>query len=391
MALGKKPKLLLHVGSHKTGTTSIQATLAKNRTLLKDNGILYPDTKPFFRGGSDAHHDIAHYLADKEGYEKVLADEFVNFLKMESNKYDKILLSAEPFYRHVILDTQTDISQVSESEFFRGREVYLKRVESFFKDFDVEVILFLRRQDDFAESLYKNCVVSAGFCGGFDKHLNYSKFKHNYNYTKQIEVLSKVFGETAADSYEKNLERGIVDGFLDRIGVTASAKFSALEHEFMRRSISNKATLWIDRSKEVSKLSKRDVRRRWHFSVAVQLPLLVRDRTTFWPSREVREAFLERYRNPNLELFFPPLGGEMGSMATLSDAEFSSLCETFSEWEARNADYLRAREIGRLPPYALDEPPEGDSTLAGVTGPPAMLTTREKVKKWYRVVAGSSR
>ena len=33
---------ILHIGTEKTGTTSIQKFLATNRTLLKANGVLYP-------------------------------------------------------------------------------------------------------------------------------------------------------------------------------------------------------------------------------------------------------------------------------------------------------------------------------------------------------------
>ena len=38
----KKKTIYLHIGVSKTGTTSIQRFLYKNRELLKDKGILYP-------------------------------------------------------------------------------------------------------------------------------------------------------------------------------------------------------------------------------------------------------------------------------------------------------------------------------------------------------------
>lgn len=37
---------ILHIGRHKTGTTSIQATLAAHRDLLGARGVLYPSSLP---------------------------------------------------------------------------------------------------------------------------------------------------------------------------------------------------------------------------------------------------------------------------------------------------------------------------------------------------------
>lgn len=47
-------KVILHVGTHKTGTTSIQAALAASRPALQAAGILYPDVSPFLGGRRDA-------------------------------------------------------------------------------------------------------------------------------------------------------------------------------------------------------------------------------------------------------------------------------------------------------------------------------------------------
>lgn len=41
--MSEKKKCILHIGSFKTGTTSLQMTLAQNRDLLKKYGFIYPD------------------------------------------------------------------------------------------------------------------------------------------------------------------------------------------------------------------------------------------------------------------------------------------------------------------------------------------------------------
>ncbi|WP_262689472.1 hypothetical protein [Kordiimonas aestuarii] len=54
-----KPKLYLHIGRHKCGTSSLQRFLAKNTAALEGAGYYYPAhmRQPF------AHHPVAHFYA----------------------------------------------------------------------------------------------------------------------------------------------------------------------------------------------------------------------------------------------------------------------------------------------------------------------------------------
>lgn len=55
------PAIIIHIGLHKTGTTSIQKSLSSSRNYLWDNGIFYPATGKF-----DAQHGLASsILADR--------------------------------------------------------------------------------------------------------------------------------------------------------------------------------------------------------------------------------------------------------------------------------------------------------------------------------------
>ena len=47
-------KIILHVGLHKTGSSSIQLTATNNRKLLENNGILYPEL-------DSSNHSISFY------------------------------------------------------------------------------------------------------------------------------------------------------------------------------------------------------------------------------------------------------------------------------------------------------------------------------------------
>jgi hypothetical protein len=56
------PKLFLHVGFHKTGTTSLQDALNRNRAALLEQGLLYPKTRKF-----RAQHEFA-WSAGQRGW-----------------------------------------------------------------------------------------------------------------------------------------------------------------------------------------------------------------------------------------------------------------------------------------------------------------------------------
>lgn len=48
-------RVVLHIGTHKTGTTAVQNALAHNRRLLRRHGIVYPE----LGRGQPAHHGLA--------------------------------------------------------------------------------------------------------------------------------------------------------------------------------------------------------------------------------------------------------------------------------------------------------------------------------------------
>lgn len=58
--------LILHIGRHKTGTTSIQQFLDANASVMEPLGIVYPRFGRSFVGqnGEEAHHKLAKALAD---------------------------------------------------------------------------------------------------------------------------------------------------------------------------------------------------------------------------------------------------------------------------------------------------------------------------------------
>lgn len=116
-------RLLLHAGMHRTGSTDLQIFLADNREALAGRGVVYP-------GERRDHQDLAWALlrGDADG-EDVLR-------LLPRRGAETAVLSAEDFFVHEDLG-------------------WLKAVR---RRVEVEVLVYLRRQDDWLNSWYNQHV-----------------------------------------------------------------------------------------------------------------------------------------------------------------------------------------------------------------------------------------
>ena len=128
--------LIFHVGTHKTGTTSIQTMMGAHREFFETQGVLFPYAGHVRNGG---HHNIAWELNGDAGYDPALGSlaDLANELK--STHLNSVLLSSEDF------------------EFWYLRPDLLARIKSTAEEagFAVEVLLVLRPVTEYVESLYK--------------------------------------------------------------------------------------------------------------------------------------------------------------------------------------------------------------------------------------------
>jgi len=125
-----KKRLILHVGIHKTGTTAIQSFLSINHELLRKKGYYVPVNHFTYENKATAFRE-AIWNNKPDDYEPVIRDIIEN-----SDYYncDTIVLSDEDFH-HFALQSNKNINVLE-------------------KYFDIEIVMYIRRQDKFAESVY---------------------------------------------------------------------------------------------------------------------------------------------------------------------------------------------------------------------------------------------
>lgn len=128
-------RLYIHIGAHKTATTTIQRTCWQERATLAQHDVLYPETNIYHFG----HHRLAFALKSRRDPKRGDIPDFEEEMEALRNAIERadqsrILISSEAF--------------------FVMHRAKLKRLRAGLDGIDVRVIAFVRRQDDYLLSLY---------------------------------------------------------------------------------------------------------------------------------------------------------------------------------------------------------------------------------------------
>jgi hypothetical protein len=140
---------VLHIGSAKTGTSSLQEMLFENRQDLASKGWLYPTTGLWL--GDRSHNMLGIYFWDN----------FIEYLKTRS--FDATL---ENFFSEVAGWNNIIVSsELIEKTIMHGNgnvEIFLRRLSE--RGYRIKVIYVVRRQDLFLDSLFKQDVSDFPEC-----------------------------------------------------------------------------------------------------------------------------------------------------------------------------------------------------------------------------------
>lgn len=221
-------KLILHAGTHKTGTTAIQTFAVNNVEMLKNLGLIYPDYKPFNFKLKDGHHSFGHAFSDAPDKKmtRLEAKSIVREWQRLANNYSMpILVSVEALYRHV----------VGGGDWKNKRFAYLERVADAVKEFEVEVVLVFRRPDSFAKSLYIEKITTGVQSLESFGEWHRSSDRHIFNYAESVSLFEKVVRNVRILIYEDLAKNGnLVSEFFHRIGFKVA---SSDGEEVVRKSL----------------------------------------------------------------------------------------------------------------------------------------------------------
>lgn len=166
----KGKKIIIHCGCHKTGTTSLQEYLFKNKKTLITNSILYPSSGMKTNAKGYRHTKLL-YGKDRSQ----LLDNLINECREINANY--VVISTEALSRPKHKNT-------------------LKRIATLFnnENYDVEGYLYVRNYFEYAIKFYREFVIKSGAKEDFKSFVIKNKAILNYlrisKYLK--ESLSKI-------------------------------------------------------------------------------------------------------------------------------------------------------------------------------------------------------
>lgn len=143
---GPKPRIVIHIGATKTASTFIQHMLEKNRPTLLREGVWYPEVGLFWQP-TRPHKQAGHseFTESMVRGDLGLKDYIDRGLELMEGRVHTIVLSSEAYFLN---DNAPKLA-----EYFVG--------------YPVEMIVYLRRQDEWANSQYCE-FVSGGAVGRVD-------------------------------------------------------------------------------------------------------------------------------------------------------------------------------------------------------------------------------
>lgn len=206
---GQKIKLIIHAGTPKTGTTSLQTYLDKKQRKLRGKGILYPHNI----------EKLQHPTAPKhQWFEKNLInthlphflENFKNIISQVKADTHTVILSSEGIYNH-----WWDFPEESRNLLSVLSEL-----------FTTEIWVWFRDPQTFIESYYKQCIrnpqLENNQCYGkdlsFAEMLNIEWFSQHLNYQGFVNECQTVFGENTVSAFKYNGD--VVQEVIEALGLS---------------------------------------------------------------------------------------------------------------------------------------------------------------------------
>ncbi|WP_282167763.1 hypothetical protein [Shewanella japonica] len=205
-------RVIIHIGTEKTGTTSIQKCLQKNRQTLAKQGIIYPH----IGSRDDAHFDLVNALHPLDNNGRYM--EFLPEVEHEQDFYWDALAKC------ITVNQGKTIVLSAEHFSSRLREKALSYMKAFFDKLNIkpDIVIYLRPQEGYIESSYSTSVKSGSeltFAQAFASH---EQQAFRYNYHKLLGLWSSHFEQKSiiVRVYDKaSLNGDVCADFLSLIGV----------------------------------------------------------------------------------------------------------------------------------------------------------------------------
>jgi hypothetical protein len=211
--------LVLHIGSGKTGTSSVQAFLHRNRDRLADLGHLYPRTP-----GATRHIRLGLFIQPDEAL-----DDRITWHRQGAASPEAFRKS---FRRQLTREiNQSGLSRVlfSDEALYGSSKEALRRLREFVDRVagSLRVVVYLRRQDDHLVSRYQQ-VVKVGETRRLVEWARESDLDDTYDYHRRLRTWERLLepDEFVVRRFEDGsfVDGSLLQDFLEAVGIDARAE-----------------------------------------------------------------------------------------------------------------------------------------------------------------------
>ena len=329
-------RLILHLGAHKTGTTSIQRILHANRAWYRERGVFVPGPDAALKNHNAPHHAFAHGLTGVDPAAKAASVAYAAraLAKAAAAGAGCVVLSSEPVFRHIW--GTTEFAELRTGDYWERREAYLRRLKRALDGFETFPVLVLRRQDEFAESLHLSQREAGRGVADFRDFLSILAGTMA-EYRRQIALLRDVFGRVRVRSYHRLAASGrLVPAFLEGEGLPVPEPAATV---WAYRTPDPRLLIWMEAMRREAGAKPL---RAFVASPAARAAI-AGPRGRMWRDTAERDAFLARFAGENAQTerehpdadgqpFFPAPPPVAGSACVLTDEDRQRLAAAFRCW-----------------------------------------------------------
>lgn len=219
--------LYFHIGSPKTGTTTLQSFCTDHREILEGKGLCYPIMPFVYEHKSKRRNGlfltskyVRNGVRDKER-EKEIFQRGLNIVEKNFETFDKVLLSDEGAY-----------SMLFRRKLYKtnGKEL-VQWAEN--QNIQIKIIIYLRSQADYVMSWYNQLVkhsASENLCSlTWEEYIKSYKKYVALDYYSYLDILSDLFGKE--NIIVKRFDRtffkngSLIDDFMNIFGIEVDDTF----------------------------------------------------------------------------------------------------------------------------------------------------------------------
>ena len=204
--------IYLHIGTPKTGTSSLQEYLAANNKALEEQGFFFDTKEPLRDRIKDIDYDASRYTNGSwilksmdEVADNIFNREFWYIANMDIKALSQMaevdFSDYSSTFRRYIASTEELLEKqnviLSNEILWSIPPIYLKQLYLHFHE-RIRVIVYLRRQDFLLESFWNHAIRKSVTTVPFDRYISiygiFPNFKRTLQYRQTLDEISGIIG-----------------------------------------------------------------------------------------------------------------------------------------------------------------------------------------------------